>query len=443
MTAAEKIYYYDCQRVSILKFSFIHASDIHFGRSFSGLPAFDCDEALKVIKSAEEKIAENIVNIAVSKKVDFVLFAGDTFDDKDKDFYSKILLKRMFERLSENNIKVFAICGNHDPLFSYGKNTFNFDENPNIKIIGLNTQVYGSFPVYNKSEEQICVLHAISYEDETYYGSPFECFSRPNENERNFFNIALAHCDVNGQAEGCYGPCKAADTENLGYDYYALGHIHQPQNFGDKIFYSGTVQGRNIKEKGIHGIRYIEVENRNILKNEFIIADVIRYEHISVDLSGTDDLTSVSDMIYKAAAELLTNKEMTCEVYILNIDLTGFISYCAKFNNEIFDTIARDIYEQSSHKILIGKIFNYTKVKTDEAILNSDTGIIGEIMKIISDDNIMDETFEDVFSSLSAVTYKCEYSPEEISEIQKLIKNETREACLNFCSLVYNKESRR
>lgn len=427
----------------MLKFSFIHAADLHLGRVFSGLPAFQCDEAIKIIKSAEERVINNIIETAISKKVDFVLISGDTFDDADKDFASKLMFKRMLDKLDENNIQVYAICGNHDPLYSYGRLTFNYDENSGIKIIGLNTPVHGNFPVFNNEDKKICVLHAISFEGNTYYGSPFQFFSRPGEQEKDLFNIALVHCDVNAAADGCYGPCNSQTIENLDYDYYALGHIHTPQNFGDKIFYSGTVQGRNPKETDAHGIRYIEVENKTAVKNEFIPVDIVRYEHITVDLSETQDITAAFDTVLNAVNFKQEQKEYIPELYIARVDLTGYIDFSENLNNEIYDIIAQKIYEYSSHKVLIEKITDYTKVKTDEELLNSDTGIIGEIMKTVNNENVLNDEFEKIFDNLSIVTSKYEYSPEEKAELKKQITNEAKEACINFCSFVYNKESKK
>ena len=123
-----------------MAFSFIHISDIHLGRPFSNITKYSYSNTVKnLYDSAVEKAFNNVIDFALLKNVDFVLIAGDTFDNNEQDFKSKLILKEGLKKLDKADIKVFLICGNHDPLSSYNKNTFNFDENSNVKIIGLNT----------------------------------------------------------------------------------------------------------------------------------------------------------------------------------------------------------------------------------------------------------------------------------------------------------------
>ena len=125
-------------------FSFIHISDIHLGRPFSDLTKYSFDEKVKsVYNNAVEKAFNNFIDFALVKNIDFVLISGDTFDNNEQDFRSKLILKEGLKKLAAADIKVYIVCGNHDPVSAYNKNTFNFDDNSNIKIIGVNTPQYG------------------------------------------------------------------------------------------------------------------------------------------------------------------------------------------------------------------------------------------------------------------------------------------------------------
>lgn len=160
-----------------MKFSFIHIADIHLGRAFSSLSEYAFDNnAKQIYKNAVEISFNNFINYAVEQKVDFILISGDTFDNSENDFKSKLILKEGLKKLDAAGIKVFLICGNHDPVSVYNKTTFNFDENSNIKIIGVNTPKYGSFKVENYNNEQIAEIHAYSYAE-----------NHINENPLNFF----------------------------------------------------------------------------------------------------------------------------------------------------------------------------------------------------------------------------------------------------------------
>ena len=102
-----------------MTFSFIHAADIHLGRPFSNI------SNTQTCKNAVEKAFKNFIDYALVKNVDFVLIAGDTFDSDEQDFESKLILKEGLNKLAAADIKVFLICGNHDPINSYNKTTFN------------------------------------------------------------------------------------------------------------------------------------------------------------------------------------------------------------------------------------------------------------------------------------------------------------------------------
>ena len=145
-----------------MNFSFIHISDIHLGRAFSS----DCEcsfdtDVRRIYENAVEFSFNNFINFALEREVDFILISGDTFDGKEQDFRSKLILKEGLKKLDNAGIKVFLICGNHDPLTSFKEATFNFDTNSNIKIIGLNTQQYGKFTITDKDFNPLAIITAI------------------------------------------------------------------------------------------------------------------------------------------------------------------------------------------------------------------------------------------------------------------------------------------
>ena len=162
-----------------MTFSFIHTADIHLGRPFSNIIDFSNDARIKELyKKAVEKSFINLIEYARTKNVDFVLIAGDTFDSDEQDFESKLILKEGLKKLESANIKVFLISGNHDPITSYNKNTFNFDEDSNIKIVGLNSKPYNDFVVKDANNNEIAIIHALSFTESTFKENPTQYFSK-------------------------------------------------------------------------------------------------------------------------------------------------------------------------------------------------------------------------------------------------------------------------
>ena len=57
-------------------FRFVHAADIHLDSPLSGLERYE-GAPVEAIRSAPRAAFENLVNLALDLKVDFVLLAGD------------------------------------------------------------------------------------------------------------------------------------------------------------------------------------------------------------------------------------------------------------------------------------------------------------------------------------------------------------------------------
>lgn len=414
-----------------MTFSFIHTADIHLGRPFSNITDFSNDAKIKELyKKAVEKSFLNLIEYAQTKNVDFVLIAGDTFDSDEQDFESKLILKEGLKKLESANIKVFLIGGNHDPINSYNKNTFNFDENSNIKIVGLNSKSYDNFVIKDENNNPIAVIHALSFTESTFKENPTQYFSKAQE---NLFNIGLLHCDLDASKDSPYAPCTKNDLDSLNYDYWALGHIHIPT---DK--YAGTIQGRNTKETGEHGIRHIKVENGVINKNTFIPIDVIRFEDINIDLSQTHDTTSAV-LAIQEKLQSITNS--CCELFFIRLNLTGYIDYYSEITPEFYEIVSEKIKNDSFGKICISTISNNTIAKVNETEIEEDDGIAGKLYKTIQDERNIDTSFDKTEETLKQLLNACNFSQEEYELFKKDIKNTAKETCKNLCSLVYNNES--
>lgn len=411
-----------------MNFSFIHAADIHLGRPFSNIPD------TQTCKNAVEKAFNNFIDYALVKNVDFVLIAGDTFDSTEQDFESKLILKEGLKKLEAADIKVFIICGNHDPLPSYNKTTFDFDENSNIKIVGLNSNKYEDFTVTNKNNNEVAMVHALSFTDNTFKENPIKYFSQPN---KSLFNIGLLHCDVDASKESPYAPCAKSELNALNYDYLALGHIHKPNDL-----YVGTLQGRNTKEIGEHGIRHIKVENGQIIKNTFINTDVIRFEDIEIDITTAKDTTSAAILIQEQLLSL-ANTNSNCEYFYIKLTLKGFVDYYRNINSEFYETTIEKIKLNSNSKIHISEIFNNLVANINEDELKEDEGMSGTLYRTIQENDFFVKSYDKVEQQLKHLLQDCNFSEEEFASFKTDITSKSKESCKNLCMQLYKNESKK
>ena len=424
-----------------MDFSFIHVSDIHLGRPFSGLSKYSFDEKLnELYKNAVERAFKNIVNFALIKNVDFVFIAGDTFDSDEQDFSSKLVLKEALKKLADADIDVFLICGNHDPVSSYSKNTFSYDSNSKIKIIGLNTPRYQDFDLYNKSGNKVACLHALSFTDDKMLENPLDYFSPPSN--ENIFNIGLLHCDLNADSTSPYAPCNITDLKNLKYDYWALGHIHIPTSAEFNIQYAGTSQGRNTKETGVHGIRYVQVENNRIVKNTFVSTDIIRFEDMSLDVSSLNDATEIPNVLDEELNNLINKDVNSCELFLVRLNLKGCVKFFHDINDELENIIVERIKINFNGKIYISQITNETIPFIDETILNEDDGIAGELYKTAINQEIIKEKYFELKTKYKNFIDSCNFLPQDYKYFYETIVQKAKDECINLCSSIYDIDSK-
>ncbi len=420
----------------MLGFSFIHAADIHLGRTLSGLSDYVYDESIKKLyKTAVEKAFNNLTDFAINNNVDFVLIAGDTFDDTEQDFEAKLILKNALKRLENAEVKVFLICGNHDCLSSYNKNTFNFDENSIIKIAGLNSENNAEFLIKDKSGNDTALLHAISYEKEIFKENPVKYLTPA---KKGLFNIGLIHCDMDGANDSPYGTCTYSELAELNYDYFALGHIHIPSKTGNTICYSGTIQGRNPKETGAHGIKYIKVEKGSIIENSFVPIDVIRYENLEIDITPAQDVTQVPNIITDEIEKKF--KDDKCELYLVKLQLAGLVKFSNELNEEFNETVIDRIKSDFNNKIIISEVINNTNIKYDEKLLQSDEGMAGKIFEVINNFDKVQKIIQNTEKELEKLIQKCDLSEEEKQILNDEIQKSAVQKCKNIANSIYESE---
>jgi DNA repair exonuclease len=98
---------------------FLHAADLHLDTPFIGISSFS-KELQKELQESTYSAAKKLFATALEQQVDFVILAGDIFDDTDSSLKAQMFLRDEFEKLRQAEIKVYLIYGNHD----YYRNNF-------------------------------------------------------------------------------------------------------------------------------------------------------------------------------------------------------------------------------------------------------------------------------------------------------------------------------
>lgn len=292
-------------------FRFLHAADIHLDSPLHGLSRY---EGLPVdeIRLATRAAFDNLVQCAVDEAVDFVVIAGDLFDGDWRDMGTGLYFAKAMGRLDQAGIPAFLLSGNHDAA-SVISRTVPWP--PNVRLFGSRRPETHRLP-------DICVaVHGQSFPTQAVTENLVLAYP---PGEAHTFNIGMLHTALAGrQGHADYAPCSVDDLRSRGYDYWALGHVHEFEVVSAEpyVVFPGNVQGRTIRETGAKGAVLIDVADGEITSVERIELDVIRWARLEVDCTGTR-MDEVGDLL-RSALVGLQGSNASGRPLIARVTLTG------------------------------------------------------------------------------------------------------------------------
>ncbi len=254
-------------------FSFLHAADLHLGSPLLGLALKD-EAIARRFAEASRRAFTSLVTQAINERVAFVLIAGDIYDGEWRDTSIGLFFARELARLHRELIPVYIIKGNHDAesvvtsaitlpeavtVFSTRKTETRLLEDLRVAIHGR------SFPT-----REVADNWALAYPE-----------AKPG-----WFNIGLLHTSCDGRpGHASYAPCTLADMAARGYDYWALGHVHEFEIVSSDpyVVYPGNLQGRSVRECGPKGAVIVDVEDGRVTNIRRIVTDQARWAVLAVD----------------------------------------------------------------------------------------------------------------------------------------------------------------
>ena len=295
-------------------FRFIHAADLHLGSPFHGLAMKDAALA-DIFLEASRKAFTALVDQAIEYKVDFFLVAGDVYDGDWKDNKIGLFFNREIARLEREDIPVFLLKGNHDAESVITK-TITLPKN--VREFPVNRP--GSFDL----DHLKVALHGQGFAERSANENLALAYPAPKP---GWFNIGMLHTSLTGrEPHAPYAPCSVEDLRSRGYDYWALGHVHDFEVVAEDplVIFPGNLQGRSVRETGAKGAVLVTVEDGRI-SHERIITDSARFAESVVQVEADDDLPSILRRIeakLESVAGLMEGRPLE-----LRIRLTGESRY--------------------------------------------------------------------------------------------------------------------
>ncbi|MDX1929086.1 MAG: DNA repair exonuclease [Pirellulaceae bacterium] len=358
---------------------FLHAADVHLDSPLCSLRSLDEATATQLHRASRRSI-ETIVQTAITQKVAAVVFAGDLFDGPVKDAGAGLWVESQLKRLVREKIAVVLIRGNHDAV-SNAQRVIHWSDG----IYELSSDA----PQTVLLDEARLAIHGQSFgarAESTDLAAAYPSAVM------GYFNIGLLHTSLSGSSQhDSYAPTSIGLLESKGYQYWALGHIHQrtEHSLSDKcwIGYSGNTQGRHVRECGAKGCYVVHVEDNHIEKMEFVPTDSLRWQLVSIDLQNAQRLSDIEDLVEDALSPWISSTRDDGVALAVRLHLEGSTSLHAELTQpatfeRLSDALALRIHE-------LGDVWlESVKVRTHPAKMtnNADLDVPLKYLALIADE---------------------------------------------------------
>lgn len=293
-----------------MRFTFIHAADLHIDSPLAGLRLKDEDVAQR-FANAGRRAVQALIEETIASKAAFLIIAGDVFDGDWKDVTTGLFFVRAISALHRAGIPTFIVKGNHDAdslmsrdlPYPDSANVFPSDRAASVTLDEYRVALHGrSFP--NRLTGEFVVTYPARRD--------------------GWLNIGVLHTSLDGtRGHDGYAPCTVEDLRRFGYDYWALGHIHAAEIVSRDpwIVFPGNLQGRSVRETGAKGAVRVTVEDGRIIDVTPLALDGARWAHLTVDVHEADSEDDAVARIARALA--VAHHEAEGRPLAIRLTLTG------------------------------------------------------------------------------------------------------------------------
>ena len=343
--------------------TFIHAADLHLGAPFHGLRALSQVWAERLRRAIPEAYRQ-LIDLAIEREVDFVVFAGDVFDDSQASYADYRRFIEGLEKLDRAGIPVYICTGNHDPYTSWRHN---------MGALPSNTFLFGAgeptFTVFRKDGEPLVLLAGRGYRNQAWPAEVKvnEGITREKACEATGtdapFAVGVIHTGLH--LDPTRSPVEPRELMREDFDYWACGHIHMPMLIPEdnpRVVQSGCPQGRSINETGPHGVMLVTLTEGQQNKVELIPCAQVVWQKFELDISDCATVAEVQERITNRQFAL--NSEAHCQNMVCRVRLTGRTSLHADLTAPVISDL-RNAINDGYPFFFIDSIVNATQAPLD------------------------------------------------------------------------------
>lgn len=321
--------------VTSMNFTFLHIADLHLGSPFLGLAIKDEPLAKKLAAASREAFTE-LVSRAIALEVAFVVIAGDIYDGEWRDNSIGLFFNKEISRLARAGIQIYTLRGNHDA------------ESEVTKTISLPPKSVREFSTRSAEtvllEDLRVAIHGRGFPNRAVPENYALDYPPPKP---GWFNIGVLHTSGDGHPNhATYAPCTVAELVSRGYQYWALGHVHDYKILSENpwIVYPGNLQGRTIRECGAKGGVVVEVGDGEVKDVQRLIVDRARWAIVDVDAAGIEGEADLFVHIEEAIQDALEE----CPLLLIRVRITGATELNRAFRAKLPEVI-QEVQARADH----------------------------------------------------------------------------------------------
>jgi DNA repair exonuclease SbcCD nuclease subunit len=355
---------------------FVHAADLHIDSPLRGLERYD-DAPVELIRRATRRAVEHLVGLCIEEKAALLLLAGDLYDGDWKDYSTGLFFCQQMARLRDAGVTVVWIRGNHDAasrLTQYLRPTDNVHELPHARPATLELALDGvDVAVHGQGFPRARVTDDLS----DAYPSPIA----------GALNLGLLHTALDGrEGHDAYAPCRAEALGNKGYDYWALGHVHQREEVSREpwIVFPGNLQGRHARETGKKGATLVSVHAARVSEVEHRALDEVRWVNVVFDASRAASTDDVVDGVREQLASEVTDADGRLVAARVSVVGASRAHAALSLNSERFQHEIRiSALDVAREAAWIEKVVLRTRPEGDPLLLRERNDPVGALLRAL------------------------------------------------------------
>lgn len=264
----------------------VHAADLHLDSPLAGLETYD-GAPVGEVRGATRRALSNLVDLCLAERAELLVIAGDLYDGDWKDYSTGLYFLSQMARLADGPTRVVWARGNHDAQSQITRHLAPPAHVRELSILGPETVHHDDLGV---------AVHGVGYAARDVRDNLAADYPARIP---GLVNIGILHTAVDGrQPHAPYAPCQKDQLRALGYEYFALGHVHAREVLSEEpwVAFPGNLQGRHIRESGPKGAYLVEISANGVEAVTHRALDVVRWETTSVDATRARSFDDVLEM---------------------------------------------------------------------------------------------------------------------------------------------------